>query len=219
MSVLVAEALKVLRNKIEGFEEALDLRGYDSVEELIERLEDEDSSIVSFILNFNSDLSNLSIKISPKIKEENWLSTRYDYSKIMISSNYIRNTSYEKPSASFIKRVNGVIKKYKENLEDEANRRAEMDLQRNELQAKIDKINAEYDGCIKVFKDSDYKESFSYLEIGGKKYNIDLERDVVWIDNFDDSNRLYWKTEGAEYPMHLAIPFLQEVALNRLLED
>lgn len=209
--ITTKDMLEILRAKCKNF---------DLVEDYTESGLDVDAPGINY--------KSLRLQIPTKAWKHQYIDIDYQRcygsytNKVFVStniSNDFRNTKYTKLNSSFVKRIEKILDRYKEELDDEMKTEKEMKQKSFDLQAKIDEVNEMYSNCIEVYSESDLSEPFPILVIGSRKYNINLEDEVVSLDCFTTYPAFTNPEVGREssYPLHLAIPFLQDVELFKLL--
>lgn len=177
-----------------------------------------------FKLDMSTDRHCFIIRVRQRehAASDGWCRRYYsDETKFTLSITGMRDTNYSSPSRSFVKRVREIIKRRESKIELEKQMREKAQEEADLIQAKIDKINSEFSNCIKIHRTDEYDVGFPILEIGSRKYNICLEQELVNLNGFNDIqgwNKPDNKTPFS-FPLHLAIPFLQEVEMFKLLES
>lgn len=193
----------------------------DDMEEIQEEIDNH--NLISFVIDMSTDKKSFKIKVSIRyIYPRNWRDTgEYDYDKITLKVTDMRSTNYGSISTSFIKRVRKIIENRENQLLEEKQWREDVKAEEDLIQQKINKINEDFDNCIEIYRDNEYDVGFPILVIGNEKYNICLEKNIVSLGAFRKQH--YWskpdKSSFDSYPLHLAIPFLQQVELEKLLGD
>lgn len=211
MSELVSEAFLTLKKEINNFDDIFS----GDVEEAMDLAVN--SSLTYFTLNLSTDKKYFYIKIARRYEKDTWSRSIVDESKFKLSTNTMRAVSYSSPSKSFVKRVKDIISKQENQIEIEAMLREKMQEQALETQVLIDQINEKHEGCIEMYRSDEYEKSFPILCIGEKKWNIDLDKNIVYVDNFRIKNNNTFYCPNSTYPLHLAIPFFMEIELYNLL--